>query len=464
MVERSERFEIASRRDGRWAIEAVRIRMDESVALARELLARGAYEAVRVVRARDIADRTVFESVVFEAERDGDGEPPIRLAAADEQDCWCADLADFYGARSRRAMGLILRDFLDRTAITPTELLHHPRHARRLDDTGMLLSAAVQRVAQLGAQSGTRSLADSRRFLEAMIDEARRRAEASRADRAHPQPDPQTLEPFLEMIAARGGTPIDRHHAACHGIARSLEMAGSLLARTETVLTWGQTARTAPAIQAVDALLADCVASPTVLREMFGQPADLSTALAMAIAFARNRPADPPRRPASWYPALVAFMQGHPAAETRAILLDRVRRMLAGDRALTHGDASSEANALIDLSTRLADTRTGAFIGGTPMVEAMQRRWKRLDKPGGFGNLMIPQGKPEDRFRQILGQEGQIFGEMRQRAVATLLLDALRDIPVDERGKLNDLEPRIEVIGLLGPATRSVRREMRSNE
>ena len=81
MVERSERFEIASRRDGRWAIEAVRIRMDESVALARELLARGAYEAVRVVRARDIADRTVFESVVFEAERDGDGEPPIRLAA-----------------------------------------------------------------------------------------------------------------------------------------------------------------------------------------------------------------------------------------------------------------------------------------------------------------------------------------------------------------------------------------------
>jgi hypothetical protein len=138
--------------------------------------------------------------------------------------------------------------------------------------------------------------------------------------------------------------------------------------------------------------------------------------------------------------------------------------MLAGDRALTHGDASSEANALIDLSMRLADTQTGAFIGGTPMVEAMKRRWKRLDKPGGFGNLMIPQGKPEDRFRQILGQEGQIFGEMRQRAVATILLDALRDIPVDARGKINDLGPRVDAIGLLEPAMRSLRREMRSNE
>jgi hypothetical protein len=433
------------------------------VALARELLARGAYEGVRVVRARDIDGRTVFESVVFEAERSDDGEPPIRLAAADEQDCWCASLADFYGARSRRAMGLILRDFLDRTAITPTELLHHPRHARRLDDTGMLMSAAVQRVARLEAQSGTRSLADSRRFLEGLIDEARRRAVASRADRTHPQPDSRTLEPFFEAIAARGGDPVDRHHAACHGIARGLEMAGSLLARVETVLNWGQTARSASAIQAVDALLADCLASPTVLREMFGQPGDLSAALAMAIAFARNRTADPPRRPASWYPALVAFLQAHPAAETRAIFLDRVRRMLAGDRPLTHDDASAEANALLDLSMRLADMRTGAFIGGTPMVEAMQRRWKRLDKPGGFGQLTIPQGRPEDRFRQILGGDDRIFGEIRQRAVATLLLDALRDIPVDGRESVKDLSPRVAAIGLLEPAVRSLLREMGSN-
>ena len=84
MLERAQHFEIFSRRDGRWTLEATRVRLDESVALATELLARGPYEAVRIVRARSVEGRTLVETVVYQAERTDEREPPIRLAAADD--------------------------------------------------------------------------------------------------------------------------------------------------------------------------------------------------------------------------------------------------------------------------------------------------------------------------------------------------------------------------------------------
>jgi hypothetical protein len=121
MLERAQHFEIFSRRDGRWTLEATRVRLDESVALATELLARGPYEAVRIVRARSVEGRTLVETVVYQAERTDEREPPIRLAAADDRDCVCETFEDFLGPRSRRAIGAMLRDFLDRAGITHLE-------------------------------------------------------------------------------------------------------------------------------------------------------------------------------------------------------------------------------------------------------------------------------------------------------------------------------------------------------
>lgn len=463
-MERVHRFEILSRRDGRWTIEASRLRLDASIALATELLARKAYEAVRVIRARDVGDRTLFETVVYQAERTDDSEPPIKLSGADDRDCWCGDLEDFYGPRSRRAIGAILRDFLDRNGITPTELLHTPRHFRVLEDTGSLLSAAVQRAARLTAQSGERGMAQSVAFLEKTIEEARRRAEQSRADRRHPQPEPGALDEFHARIAARGGGHLDRLHAAAHGIARSLEPARTLLARLDAALGWGRTARTPPAIQAVDSMLADCLGSANVVSELLGRQPDLKSALAVAIAIARGQSVETPRQSAAWYADFSAFVAAHAAAETRAILLGRVQRALAGDRPLTHGDADSEAAALRALLDALVDDATGCFAGGEHMVAALIRRWRRLDKPGGFGDLVLPKGAPAARFQALLEAEAPVHGLMRQRAVATLLVDALRDIPIDDRQSIHFLLPKIENSGIPSRVVEAIRRELRGSD
>lgn len=459
MLERAQHFEIFSRRDGRWTLEATRLRVDESVALATELLARGAYEAVRIIRARSVEGRTLVETVIYQAERTDEREPPIRLAAAEDRDCVCETFEDFLGPRSRRAIGAMLRDFLDRAGITPSELLHHARHARRLEDTGTLLPAAVQRAARVAALAGGRPTAQGKAFIEGAVDEALRRAVAAQADRRHPMPEPGELDAFLARIEARGGEPLDRRVAVFHGIARSLEGEPSILSRLERILGWGANAKGTAALQVVDSLLADCVGAGKVVSEILGQRPNLAAALDTILAIARGRAFTLPPRSAPWHGGFAAFVAAHAVPETRAILLGRVQRALAGERRLTHGDADAEASALSDLAESMADDSCGGFVGGEAMVDALRRRWRRLDKPGGFPDLADPRGTPPERFRKILEAEGRVFGEMRKRAVATVLIDILRDIPVDSRGEIAGLRPAIERAGLLEPAARILLRE-----
>jgi hypothetical protein len=443
MTARATSFEIAGRRDGRWTIEATRAAESEAVALARALLAEGGYEAVRVLRAREIGARVAYESAVFEAARPAGATVPVRLAASHERDAWCGEIEDLYGARSRRAIGQMLRQFLDQVGITPGELLHHPRHARRLEEAGTLLAAAVHATARARAAALGESTAASLRALDALIAEALRRAVVARADAAHPLPDAHGIDAFVAAATARGPDAAAIRHAIHHGLARALEGAPTLLARLAAALAWGTEATTPAAAAAIDALVADCLGAGTVLGELLGAQPNRAAALRFAVALARGEAVPPPPRAASWYGDFARFVAAHPAPETRAVLFARVERELAGDRPLARGGAIEEAEALKALAGALQDETSGGYAGGAAVVAAMLRRWRRLDQPGGFGDLEPPEGTPLARAGALIDGVDRAFGDMRKRAVATLLLDALAEMPVDARAALR---PRAQAI------------------
>ena len=41
-----------------------------------------------------------------------------------------------------------------------------------------------------------------------------------------------------------------------------------------------------------------------------------------------------------------------------------------------------EANAVLAIAAAVKDDSNGSYIGGGRMIEALIRRWKRLDQPG----------------------------------------------------------------------------------
>lgn len=455
------RFEVATQRDGRWSIECARERQDDAIAMARALLATKAYEAVRVVRERDVHGRTLIETPIFEALRtNGDDEPQLRLSAPDESDCWCAEIDDLYGARSRRVIGQMLRAFLDHLGITPTELLHNVRFSRKLDDAGMLLSSAVHRISRARAEATGEALADSIKFLEKLIGTALRRAVEARADRRHPVPGEDGLDPIIERARAASPDLGTQRFFTRHAVALACETMPSLLARLVAALDWGAIAKEPESVTLVDELIADCLGSAAVLKEMLGAQPELGSALRMSIDLARGRPVEAPPRAASWYPALASFLAAHPCPETRSVLLVRVQRELGTERPLSRGGAPEEAAALMAIASALKDDAIGGYVGGAPIVDAMVRRWSRLDQPGGFSDIELPTGLPLDRFAHLMRQEPDLYGETKKRALATLLLDALRDVPVDERYRLQAHVDAITASKLLDAARRTLLREL----
>jgi len=460
MSERAFVFEVGVRRAGRWAVEGMRDRQEDAIASAREILARGGCDAVRVVRGRLVDGQFLTGNVVFEAARPERGEDGLRIGELEEHDAWCEAPAELYGARSRRAVGQLLRQFLDRHGITPTELLHNIRFARKLEDEGMLMGAALHRAARTRAEQTGVPHAECTRGLEGMLAAAWRRAVDARADRRHPVPGHDGLDALVERARHRAEDAPGRAFVARHGIARALETEPTLLARLAVALGWARGAADPEAVALVDELVADCLASPEILREALGGQQDVAAALLATIDMARGREPPPPPRPAPWYPELARFLSAQQAPETRAVLMARVRRELASPRQFARGDATAEAAALTRVAEALRDDARGTYAGGSGAVVAMVRRWQRLDRPGGFGDLVLPQGGPAARFRALALAETEIRGEMRRRAVATLMLEALREAPAAERAGLRALEKTIRSSNLIDEARDLILREL----
>ncbi len=334
MTERAFVFEVGVRRAGRWTVEGLRDRQEDAIANARDILARGGCEAVRVVRGRIVDGHFLTGNAVFEASRPVRAEDGPRVGELDERGAWCAAPAELYGARSRRAIGQLLRQFLDRHGITPTELLHNIRFARKLEDEGMLMGAALHRVARARADETGAPHGECVRGLEVLLAGAWKRAVEARAERRHPVPGHDGLDALVERARHRAEDEAGRAFVARHGIARALETEPTLLARLAIALGWADGATAPEAIALVDELVADCLASPEVLREALGGQQDVAAALMATIEMAMGREAPAPPRPAEWHPALARFLGTHAAPEARAVLMARVRRELAGARPL----------------------------------------------------------------------------------------------------------------------------------
>ncbi|MFM8988396.1 MAG: hypothetical protein ACKOUS_01765, partial [Alphaproteobacteria bacterium] len=399
-------------------------------------------------------------NAVFEAARPERGEDGPRIGELEERGAWCEGVAGLYGARSRRAIGQLLRQFLDRHGITTTELLHNIRFARKLEDEGMLMGAALHRMARARSEETGAPHGDCVRVLEGLLAAAWKRAVEARADRRHPVPGHDGLDALVERARHRAEDAPGRAFVARHGIARALEAEPTLLARLAMVLDWVAGASDPDALALVDELVADCLASRRISCEALGGQQDFAAALLATIDMARGREPPPPPRPATWHPGLMAFLAAHPAPDTRAVLMARARRELAGPRALARGDATAEAAALTRVAEALRDDTRGTYVGGAGAVVAMVRRWQRLDRPGGFGDMVLPEGPAARRFRALALAETEIRGEMRRRAVATLLVEALREAPVAERAQLRDLEGMIRNANLLDEAREMILREL----
>lgn len=455
------KYEVATYREDRWVIECVREHEDESVALAKMFLATDKYEAVRVVRERRAPGDIVFETAVFEQARVKSNEKkPLSISSSEDDDCWCDTLDDLYGGRSRRVISQLLRTFLDQLGITTLELLTQYRFVKKLDAAGNLRMSAVHRIARARAEATGAPQADCAKSLDRLVDTALVRARDALGTRGLPKLGDDGLDKLIARCNAAADNRGDQIFLMRYAIGRSLEPRYGLADKLVMALGWLEGATEALAHNLIDEVVADCLGSASMIQELLGRQSDMNGALRSLISLASNRFEGTPPNGPSWFPVFHAWLGSQACIETRAVLLARVRRELAGERPLTRGSAADEGKALNSLADMLRNDAEGTFFGGAGLVASLARRWSRLDVAGGFGDLRLPVGQPRDKLKTLLNIERSAFGDSRKRAIATLILDTLRDIPLAGRADLVPFSIEISASGLLGPAKQAINREL----
>ena len=418
----SRRYEVAARRGGRWLIDCLAQSESEARARAEELYRDEAIEAVRVVRARFGHDGTSFKSVLLEQERPKrQGQAPVRIAAAPAAAAWCETLGDLYGRESRHAIARLLRNFLDRYGITPTELLHHHRYMRLLERQENLLPQAVQRMASLQAKARgvePRVRADA---IDRFVEEANARARDALSSRAAPQLGEDGIGSLVAAIASLAKSEADQAFYLRFAVSVAWESNSGPADKLAAVGRWAGEAETF--LPLVDELAAGLLGAASLVQEVLGAQPHLAAALGTLADLALGHTAD--KMP----PALAPFADHLGAAslpETRLVLVERIERELASDKPLSRDDGTAQRRQFEALLDKLVDA-DGLFAGGPAMVEAIARRSRRLEIVGGVEAMRFRSETVAERLEELLAQAADVLAERQQRAIGTYFAAMLDD-------------------------------------
>ena len=406
----SSSYEVQIYQADHWVLDCSFETEAEARAYGKRILSGGKIEGIRVVRDWARPDGRHVETEVHQEFRSVSN--AIVIAPIDEPPPFCHTAEQCFAVEGRMVMNRLLRNYVERAVVTPTELLHNYTELKRLLDKDNLVPTAVGRIASMQAE---RSGLDGRErrdelygFLHGMTDRAR--IASNRKDL--PALGASGFRPAFEALGARE-TPENRDFLARVILSRELVQMRNWLAKLDFL---GELVRqdgglTDTPLLLVDGVIADVLGAPSVAQELLGLQGSLAEALCNLIDLSRGR-LDVTRRAeddrAVHLNELLAF---HDLDETRLVVVDLVRRQLRSTQPLYRADPKRERDAFNEILKRV--TTPDGIVGGGAMAEALVLRYLRfLEGGGAIGRRrameevagLYPDAKEGLRFLMALSQ------------------------------------------------------------
>ena len=381
--------------EGRFDTEA------EAMAFGRKLLSGGRVEGMRVLRDWRRQDGRHVETEIHVEFRQVSR--TVTAAPIDEAPSVCLTLDHCYGVQSRMTMNRVLRNYVERSVVTPTEVLHNHAELARLLNTDNLVPAAVGRVAALQAEKAGTDGRGRRDALNLLMHELTDRARVAAARKDLPAIAATGFRPMFDRLD--GSLPAEeRDFLARVVLSRELVQMRNWLAKldflSELAREDGGAADRPLAL--LDGVIADVLGAPSVAQELLGTQGSLAEALCNLIDLSRGR-LSPARRAeddrAVQLNELLAF---HDLDETRFVILDLVRRQLKGTQPLYRHAPALEMEAFQEILQRTLGPDGPA--GGGPMAEALVLRYLRFLEGGGAPGRRQAIAEVTDRIPDAAGQ------------------------------------------------------------
>ena len=452
--------EVSTLVEGRWTIDRVIDDEEKAIAHAEELLASDKYEAVKVERERAMLSGFATVKPIFEQKR---GELPkkkdITLSATPDRVAWCETVDDLCGDASRRAIGQLLRAYLDRNGLTPTELLHDYRYFKKLDAAGNLTGAAIHKIAALQAAERKIDTKERAEVLHKLMAQQTGRARDALASRGLPKLGDGGLMGLMAEAKRKTPNASEADFVARLALARHLDGTRSFGEKLEKLLPLVVEGLDAPALGLIDGLLADVLGSASLIIELLGRQPHLGGALLTLALVATGRHDGKVAGAMPAFEQLNRLIVTHGMPACRAVLLDRLRREIAGERPLTRGENFAQSAVFTSLIDKLKDDQ-GGVIGGAPMADAIVTRSRRLQIVGGAGEIRFTSPEPAARLEQLFKLEREVRGDVPKRVVVAHILDTLARLPDTPADALSAIRSRAENSALGAPAKQAILRRL----
>ena len=375
---RTYTYEIQLCREGRWTIEAILTDEAQAVQTARMRLATGAFEEVKVVRSRSMLGGFTTRKEILAERRPVVKDPPLVVTGSPEGAPLCRDVEQLYLLPSRVVMGRLLRMFLDKFQVTPTEVLHNWTYARKLADTGTLMTTAIFQVAQVHAKALDVPAKARIAEMQPLVDRAMARARDFAAERRRvqlPAFEAANLETIGRRIEAQVA-PEEQGFFFRALLCQYLTAAGSIGAKGELALDL-LSAELDPKLAApIEGVVADTLATADAVKDLLGPQRNLGTSLAALGNFLNGRGA-PQGSPPAFARIGTLIAEGR-ADQCRDILLERLLVELARDTNpldRAHPDGEPKLLETVVAGLRRED---GSLLGGKRAQVAVARRQIRI--------------------------------------------------------------------------------------
>jgi hypothetical protein len=430
-------FELFVRRkiDAPWVLEIATEDRARAFETAEELMAAGRVAAVRVTKETQNEETLEFATLTLMSKGAVESPREAKARKADSSPL-CVTPQDLYTVHARERIGRLLDGWLLRNSATPFELLHRPDLAAQLEDSGVEIQHAVQKIAVPEAQARGATTHEMVRTFQALADRTIARILRDGRENAFPRIDPSN---FARTIVSLGDAS-ERTYRVSGGVAAFIsdgrswgEKVGKLLDLADCAPESGR-ARSI-ALQVLEQPLSEIVSIRGALADLLGGGLDLGASLAALtrVAAAEEVNALVQKDPslARQLPPLegeaarlATWLQSDAFKTVRASLARRVLHELTGPRRLRPSDTDGEIDVLRALAMALM-AAAAKLLPTQDVQDAIIERSRAL-VGGDFVSLYLDgRGSALAEVTALIRLAENVAGGANKRAAARWIIAAV---------------------------------------
>ena len=339
----------------------------------------------------------------------------------------CFKPQDLYSYQARKTIARLLQESLNRWKITVLELLHSPGHLERLESSGTVLQAAVQKMAIAQSQSGEGSISERVKFLHKLVSDGMVMVYKDREKNRFPK----IRNSDVGALAGQLSNDQRREYLLNAAIAADLQPCATWDNKLIKILEYmpfipagDDGALRHFCLKTIDGYVSEILSASSAIKDLVGEQPDLGAMLQTLTDLSCGKLAVVAETPQG----SIALNQHFGAGElpdSRTALIRRVLQEIESPKRLTQDTLEAEVKLIRRLASKVVQA-SGNLLPHDEIISAFRIRSERLVSADKMDTYLGTAQHPAEKIERLLLIGDNITGEANKRKLFTMLQAMLK--------------------------------------